>query len=197
MNRFRLLPLFLLTGLLLQADNRPLVALNFNDATEEGHFPNKGTLGGEGKLDALKLPTPDVITGITGSTNDKALQLGGEQVSTQTQYPKHSRLTLEVPEDLKPMSSWSFSMWFTTAEREQWQHVLMGWGVQAKGAPSTGLMVALNPDAKGQPQFRVDVEGTSFYSAPFEKTYGDAWMFVAMVFQEGELIMVCPAKCID
>ncbi|GEM_PF-2863208 len=187
MTRFPLILLALISVSVLHAADRPLVALNFNETTEEGHFPNKGTLGGEGKLDALKLPKPEIVPGVTGERNDRALELAGEQMSTQTQYPKHSRVTLEVPEDLKPMSHWSLSMWFTAAEREQWQHVLFGWGVQAKGRPSSGMIVTLNPDAKGQPQFRVDVEGESFYSAPFEKSYGDAWMFVAMVFKEGEL----------
>jgi len=187
MKPLHLLALFLLPSLGVVANDRPLIALNFNETTEEGHFPNKGTLGGEGKLDALGLPNPKVVQGVTGNGEDKALQLAGEQMSTQTKYPKHSRLTLEVKEGLAPMTSWSLSMWFTAAEREEWQHVLVGWGKAAKGAPSTGLLVAINPDAKGQPQFRVTVEDESFYSAPFEKSYGDAWLFVAMVFKEGEL----------
>lgn len=184
-----LLTVSLLSSLPLVANQRPLVALNFNETTEEGGFANKGRLAGEASLEGVSLPKPAVTSGVTAGGNDKAIELQGEQVNTTAKYTKYSRVALKVPEDLEEMSTWSLSMWFTAAENTKWQQALFSWGATPRDAVKTGLLVALNTDAKGQPQFRVDVEDQSFYSAPFEKTYGDAWLFVTMVFKEGELII--------
>lgn len=174
-----------LSSSVLLAAEAPLIALNFNQKTEEGAFLNKGSIGGEASKNAVSLPEPTDEPGVTGAETDKAIGLAGEQMNTKGQYPKHSRVTLPLEGKIPASESFTVAFWFTPKQGSEFQQVIIGMGDMNKNAPSNGLMIALNTSQKKRPQFRVHFEGKDFYSAPFAEHFSTEWFFAALVFDKG------------